>query len=128
MLSAFQHTPLIIISINRLRHQPANILTASLKLSFNESTSLSNTEFATYYSTPLGKARHHLQHDYTVLHSKKVHDQLTALYTPAAQDPQDPNHKDAKYIQPHSSPLPVPSQRTFLSPRIAHRTCTQIRP
>jgi hypothetical protein len=89
--------PLIIISINRLRNQPDNILTASLELSFAELTSLSHTESATHYSTPLAKARHHLQHDYTVLHSKKVQDHLTALHTPAAQDPQDPNHKDAKY-------------------------------
>ncbi len=97
MLSAFQKMPMIITSINLLRNQPDNILTASLERSFAGLTSLSYTESATHCSEPLSKARHHLQHDYTVLHRKKVHDHLTTLDMPAAQDPQDPSHKDARY-------------------------------
>jgi hypothetical protein len=77
-----------------LRHQPANILTASLELSFTELTSLNNTESATRCSAPLSEDRHHLHHDSTLLHSKKIQEHLSASYTPAAQDP---NHKDAEY-------------------------------
>jgi hypothetical protein len=103
MLSAFQEMPLIIISINRLRHQPDNILTASLERSFAELTSLNHTESATHYSTPLDKARHRL---------------LARLHCASQQEGPRPSHR---VLQPCNARSPASRlQRCQVQP---HSSC-----